>query len=220
LIPPGLDHLPRWGDPGTRVLPAVIRDFAPESFDHGGLLSALGADPLGGAATVFAAPLAEPVDAAAFHRAVRALLRRGLGSHAALGSARPAFEGTGSAAVADAVALLGWRERTKNAVLLACGDDPVSVHALLLEASVDDLLALPAFGALTLFDLLGAVEAAFMPDLPQRQPPGPATSRLRAWGEPGSRILPAVVRDHAAAVPGSSRRRSPRRSATCAGSTA
>ncbi|ADB73520.1 sigma factor-like helix-turn-helix DNA-binding protein [Geodermatophilus obscurus] len=204
---PDSASFPAWGEPGTPVLPAAVRERAADTGLHRPLLESLGINPAASADAVFTHPLVEPVDQVLFGAAVRGLLNRGLGASAAMGRAGELLRLVDPDDFEALVPQIGWRLRTSNAVRRACTSQSMSVHELLMISTVSELLDLPGLGVLTLFDLLVGVEIVLAQvvgaegslALVGSQEPGPGQQEAahrappRAWGEQGSPVLPAVL---------------------------
>lgn len=207
-------RFPAWGEPGTPVLPAAVRERAADTGLHGPLLKAFGICPGAGPEAVFTKPFDKSVNLFLFSSGLRRLLSRGLGTAAAMGSTRELLRLVDPDAFEGLVPQIGWRLRTFNAVRRACTSESISVHELLMSFTIAELLELPGLGILTLFDLLMGVENALVqvlhpgahPALGRSQTPGPEREAARrtpprAWGEQGSPVLPAVLIDWSSVAP-------------------
>src|SRR3954470_22991466 len=144
---------PAWGEPGTPVLPAAVRERAADVMLHGPLLAALNIDPSGGPDARFTKPLDEPVDSAVLGGALRSALNRGLGEGAAMGSAGGLLRLVHPDDFEGLVPRIGWRRSTENAVRTACVNESLTVYELLMTFTISGLLELPGLGAVALFDL-------------------------------------------------------------------
>lgn len=197
---------PAWGEPGTPVLPAAVRECAAH-LRHAPLLQALRVDPAAGADAVFEEPLDEPVDPVAVGNAVRHLMNRGgLASAPAMGGAGVLLRRVEPDQFEDLLPLIGWRQRTFNIVHRTCTRESITVYELLTRATFSDLFALRGLGVLTLLDLLGGAENALVQVAEAQNYPAPGSAsegvvtqqraeraRPPAWGEAGSAVLPAVL---------------------------
>jgi hypothetical protein len=211
---PDRGRFPAWGDPGTPVLPAAVRESAVDPLLHGPLLAALGLNPYAGVGAVFAEPLREPVDAVLFGGALHTLLARGLGTAAVMGSAAELLAHLHPSDLEDLVPQIGWRTRTVNAAGRACLREGLSLHDLLSTWTFGALCDVRGVGVFTVVDMVAGVENALVQlvgaagdeftgalGLSRAGEGAAPTFQAAAWGEPGSPVLPAALVEWASVAP-------------------
>lgn len=181
--------VPAWGEPGCPLLPAFLRAWLAEESAPDAIVDWLGQK-------VTCAALDSHVWAATT-RLLEPTVLRALADHVApwleeLGDIRPlpAIEALGTL-----IDVLPLRTRTNNALRREQLDQPES-H---LEAvTIGELLDIPAFGAVSLLDLLCVMEAALASStatLVEHARQQVSTSvDLAAWGSDGVPLLPAIFR--------------------------
>ena len=150
--------LPAWGEPGSRVLPAVVRGWSFRTFaPTGALVKVLGLPSDSLLDVTFEDPIREPIQSTRLNVALGKLVGSGLGEEPAMEGAAGVLSQIEPAAFFHAIDPL-LRMRTRNIVRRELGGE--GLLPFLIDATVNDLLALRHFGAVGFFDLLVAAETA------------------------------------------------------------